>query len=146
MLQFFKTARASAPNADNTSRMYLFIDDAGILCTKDNTGVSSPIQGANTTTFTADVTTARAFLTSDIGKVVVYNSASNGNFSIPNDTTLGLSGSDNAEIQIYQKGTGRPDIVAGSGVTFNVWSGYPSSAQFVTQVIHRVGPNTWAVK
>lgn len=108
--------------------------------------IASTASGGSSPTFSTDVTTGRAFATGDIGTLVVYNSASNGNFTIPNDTTLGLTGSSNATIELYQKGTGRPDVVAGAGVTLRTWAGYPTSTQYVTQTIHRVGPNEWAVK
>lgn len=111
-----------------------------------NTLTIASTSGAVSPTYSADVTTGRTLVTGDIGVTLVYNSASNGNITIPNDATLGITGNTNATIEIYQKGTGRPDIVAGSGVTLRTWVGYPTSAQYVTQTIHRVGANEWAVK
>lgn len=118
----------------------LTYNDAGNTLTIASTG------GSTQPSFSADITTGRTLVTGDIGLTLVYNSASNGNLTIPTDATLGLSGNTNATIEIYQKGTGRPDIVAGSGVTLRTWVGYPTSSQYVTQTIHRVGANEWAVK
>ena len=94
----------------------------------------------------AEDTVGRAIAAVDLKQLVIYNSASNGTFTIPTDAVLGLSGAVNASFEIYQKGNGVPNIVAGSGVTLVVWTGYPTSTFGVTQTVHRVGSNTWAVK
>ena len=94
-------------------------------------------------------TTGRTLAAADLGNLVRYNSASNANFTIPTDATLGITDANaNVSIELYQIGTGRLDIVAdtANGVTLNKWVGYPTSTQFVSQTVHRVAPNTWAVK
>lgn len=94
-------------------------------------------------------TAGRTLAAADLGNLVRYNSASNANFTIPTDVTLGITDANaNVSIELYQIGTGRLDIVAdtANGVTLNKWVGYPTSTQFVSQTIHRVAPNTWAVK
>lgn len=96
--------------------------------------------------FSTDVTLGRTILTTDLQNLLVFNSASNATFTIPTDTILGLSGNTNAYFEIYQKSTGVPSITVASGVTLSTWTGYPTSSQYVTQFVHRVGPNTWAVK
>lgn len=93
-----------------------------------------------------NVTAGATVAASHIGKTIVFTSESDANFTIPNDTTLGLAADDNASFEIFQNGNGVPSVIGGAGVTVNTWVGYPTSAQYVTQTIHRVGPNTWAVK
>lgn len=105
--------------------------------------------GASVPVLRAIDTTGRTLAAADLGNLVRYNSASNANFTIPTDATLGITDANsNVSIEFYQMGTGRLDIVAdtANGVTLNKWVGYPTSTQFVSQTIHRVGPNTWAVK
>lgn len=102
--------------------------------------------GGASATYSTDVTAGRAIVAGDLGNVLIHNSAANGTFTIPDDTTLALAGSSNNSFDIYQKGTGITTVVAGTNVTLNVWAGYPTSSQFVTQTIHRVGVNTWAIK
>ena len=101
---------------------------------------------ASIPTYTADVTTGRNIITTDLQNLIIYNSASNANFQIQLDSTLGLTGSTNASFEIYQKASGTPTITAAAGVTLVIWAGYPTSALGVTQTAHRVGANTWAVK
>ena len=115
-------------------------------------GVAQQAQagGVAASSFSATADTAgRPLVAGDLGKLVRYNSASNANFTIPTDATLGITDATaNVQIEFYQMGTGRLDIVAdtANGVTLNKWVGYPTPTQFVSQTIHRVGPNTWAVK
>lgn len=91
--------------------------------------------------------TTRTFATGDLGNIIVYDNAAVGTFTIPTDATLGSLGATvGVAIEVYQKGAGRVDIVAGSGVTLRKWSGYPSSAQYVTQTVVHVGANEWAVR
>lgn len=91
-------------------------------------------------------TALRTIGTSDLSKTIVYDSAADADFTIPNDTTLGLSGDDGAFIEVYQKGTGVVNFVGSGGTIVRKWTGYPTSSQYVTQTLHRVGDNTWAVK
>lgn len=102
--------------------------------------------GLSVPNYTADVVTGRTIASTDLQNLLIYNAAANGTFTIPTDATLGLSGLTNNSFEIYQKGNGVPNIVAGSGVTLVVWVGYPTSTLGVTQTVHRVGANTWAVK
>lgn len=105
--------------------------------------------GASVPVLRAIDTAGRTLAAADLQNLVRYNSASNANFTIPTDATLGITDANsNVSIEFYQMGTGRLDIVAdtANGVTLNKWVGYPTSTQFVSQTIHRVGPNTWAVK
>ena len=105
--------------------------------------------GASIPALRAIDTAGRTLVAADLSNLVRYNSASNANFTIPTDATLGITDANaNVSIELYQMGTGRLDIVAdtANGVTLNKWVGYPPSVQYVTQTIHRVAPNTWAVK
>lgn len=101
---------------------------------------------ASVPNYSVDNTISRSIVSTDLQNLLVYNSAANGTITIPNDTTLSIAGSTNASFEVFQKSTGVPTIAAGVGVTLNIWAGYPASAQYVTQTIHHVGPNTWAVK
>ena len=101
----------------------------------------------NVPVYSADITTGRSILSTDLqAGPLVYNAAANADFTIPNDSTLSLTGSTNNTFEIYQKGNGVPNIIAGTGVTLVKWAGYPTSTLGVTQTAHRVGANTWAVK
>lgn len=105
--------------------------------------------GASIPVLRAIDTAGRTLVAADLSNLVRYNSASNANFTIPTDATLGIiDANSNVSIELYQLGTGRLDIVAdtANGVTLNKWVGYPTPTQFVSQTIHRVAPNTWAVK
>lgn len=99
-----------------------------------------------TASYTADNTVGRAIVAGDLKNLIIYNSASNANFSIPNDDTLGITGLANTSFELYMKGNGVPLIVAGAGVTLVTWAGYPTPTIGTTQTAHRVGANTWAVK
>lgn len=94
-------------------------------------------------TYTADNTAGRALTSADKGRVVVANSAAVTQFTVPNDTTLAITGSLGVEFELYQKGTGRADFVAGAGVTVHKPLDYPNSSQHVVQKIVRIGANTW---
>jgi len=114
-------------------------------------GGTQGAQAVSAPTFAASPdTVGRTLVAADVnGKLIRYNSASNATFTIPTDAVLGITdATSNVVIEIYQVGTGRVDIAAdtANGVTLNKWTGYPTSTQFVTQTIHRVGANTWAVK
>lgn len=149
---------AAEVTAAAVGKAKLFFVTGGRLATKDESGtlreyaytseVGGGGGGASIPTFSADITVGRAIAPTDLQNLLVYNSASNTDFTIPNDTTLGIAGGSlsNASFEIYQKGNGVPNLVAGSGVTLNKWVGYPTSAIGVTQTVHRVGANTWAVK
>ena len=122
---------------DSTTTTFQVTDGA------DGTGGSG---GASIPAYSADVTAARNIAKADLQNLLIYNSAANANFTIPTDATLELTGATNASFEIYQKGNGVPNFVAGAGVTLVKWAGYPTSALGVTQTAHRVGVNTWAVK
>lgn len=92
------------------------------------------------------LTEQRTILPSDLMDLIKYNSAADGNFIVPDDATLGIEADDAVFIEVYQAGTGVPTFTAGAGVTVNVWSGYPTSSQYVTQTLIHVGANEWAVK
>lgn len=96
--------------------------------------------------YTADITVGRAITAADLIVLLVYNAAANGNFTIPTDAVLGITGLSNASFEIYMKGNGVPVIVGGAGVVLNPWPGYPTPTIGSTQTAHRVGANTWAVK
>lgn len=102
--------------------------------------------GASIPSYSLDVTAGRIIATTDLQNLLVYNSATNATFTIPTDTTLALSGYTNSSFEIFQKGTGVASVVGATGVIINSWVGYPTPTQYVTQTIHRVGANTWAVK
>lgn len=102
--------------------------------------------GSSVPNYSNDVTAGRALVAGDLQSTLIYNAAGNANFQIPLDSALGLSGQTNNSIEIFQKGNGVPNIVAGAGVTLIKWAGYQTSALGVTQTAHRVGVNTWAVK
>lgn len=91
-------------------------------------------------------TSAYTVAVGDLGNLAIYDSAANADVTIPTDAVLALSGATNNSFEVYQKGNGVPNIVAGAGVTLVKWVGYPTSALGVTQTAHRVGANTWAVK
>jgi hypothetical protein len=94
-------------------------------------------------------TVGRTLVFADLQNFLPYNSVSDANFTIPNDTTLGITGANltkNYSIDLGQVGNGKPTFVAGAGVTLEIWSGYPPSAAKVTQTAHRVATNTWWVK
>lgn len=95
-------------------------------------------------TWTADVITSRTIITSDLQNVIVFNSASNQNFTVPNDATLAITGSTNNTISIYHKGNGVASFVAGSGVTITPTAGAITPTLGVTSTLHRVGASTWA--
>lgn len=97
-------------------------------------------------TYTIDNTVGRTIVAGDLKNLIVYNAAANGNFTIPTDATLGITGLANSSFDIYMKGNGVPVIVAGAGVTLVTWAGYPTPSIGTTQTAHRVGANTWAVK
>lgn len=120
--------------------------NAGTKAVTINSTATGSGGSASIPVYSVDVTTGRTIATSDLQNLLVYNSASNATFTLPNDTTLALTGYTNSSFEIFQKGTGVPSVVGASGVTVNTWVGYPTSAQYVTQTIHRVGANTWAVK
>lgn len=103
----------------------------------------SGLGGGASKTYTADNTAGRALTSADKGLVVVANSAAVTQFTVPNDTTMAITGSSAVEIELYQKGTGRCDFVAGAGVTVNKPLDYPNSSQFVVTKIVRTGANTW---
>lgn len=124
-----------------------------VTITTDNTAktitINSTATGggsASVPNYSTDNTVGRSIASTDLQNLIIYNSASNANFSIPNDTTLAITGLVNNSFEIFQKGNGVPSIVAGAGVTLVIWAGYPTSALGVTQTAHRVGANTWAVK
>lgn len=100
-------------------------------------------------TFGADLTLGRDIATADLSKLLNYNSASVGTFTIPSDAALGLTGasaSDSAYFKIFIKGTGRADIIAGAGVIVRNYLGYPTPIQYVMQRATRVGVNEWSVE
>ena len=96
--------------------------------------------------YSADVIAAKTIATADLGTLIEYNSAADAQITIPTDAVLGLSGLTNNSFEVYQKGSGRPSVIAGAGVTVSFWAGYPTSVQGVTQTFHRVGANSWAAK
>ena len=104
---------------------------------------------ASLPTFGADLTVGRDIATADLSKLLNYNSASIGTFIVPTDAALGLTGasaSDSAYFKIFIKGTGRADIVAGSGVLVRKYAGFPTPVQYVMQTCTRVGVNEWTVE
>lgn len=91
--------------------------------------------------------TGRTLETGDLNNIIVMNSSSISTFTIPQDSALGgLGPTVGATIELFQKGAGRVDIVAGAGVTLRKWSGYPTPAQYVSQSIVHIGANEWAVR
>lgn len=145
-------ASARTPSGTNVT---LFLDSNNKLQGKNASGqavnvITEPSnQGQQTQqpvaeTFQAEVTAARALVAGDVGKILPYNSETNGVFNVPDDATLGVTGSDAVTIKLLQLGTGRVDIAAaGAGVTLNKSTDYPSSTQYVIQTIQRVAANTW---
>lgn len=95
-----------------------------------------------------DVTTAggRAITADDLGNEIAYDNAAIGTFTIPTDAVLGISGVTANSFEVYQKGTGRADIVAGADVILRTYGGYPPSSQYVTQTVTRIGANEWSIK
>ena len=140
--------------ADSASDTLTLVAGTNVTLTTNDTNDSITISAtggggggsASIPTYTADVTVGRNIITTDLQNLIIYNSASNANFQIQLDSTLGLTGSTNASFEIYQKASGTPTITAAAGVTLVIWAGYPTSALGVTQTAHRVGANTWAVK
>ena len=100
----------------------------------------------NPINYSTDVVASRTINTNDLQTLVEYNSAIAGSFTIPTDTVLGIAGNSNNFFYLFQKGVGVMSIIAGAGVTLNVPAGFPASVQYTTQYVHRVGPNTWAIK
>jgi len=101
---------------------------------------------ASIPTYSTDVTVGRNIASTDLQNLIIFNSASNANFTIQTDTALALSGFINSSFEVFQKSNGVPSIIAGVGVTLVTWAGYPTSALGVTQTAHRIGANTWALK
>lgn len=145
-------AGQSSVVADSASDTLTLVAGTNITLTTNATNdsiiITSTASGGGYTppTYSTDNTVGKTIAAADLNTLIVYNSAATANFTIPDDATLSLSGVTNNSFEIYQKGTGAPSVIAGAGVTLNKWTGYPTSTQFVTQTVHRVGANTWAVK
>lgn len=151
-IELFTTPEGDVSSAA-VGTLRLFVNAAGQIATKNEYnavqaygeggggGVSVPNR--------IDVTTAggRAIVAGDLGNEIAYDNAAVGTFTIPTDATLGLSGVTVNSFTIYQKGTGRVDIAAGAGVLpIRFYGGFPTSSQYVTQKVKRVGANEWAVE
>lgn len=116
--------------------------DAAVTAVQEGNVTGGSVAASELIAKTAAVTVVIA----DLGNTYVYDSASDVNFTIPNDTALALDADSNASFEVYQKSTGVVNIVGASGVTIRKWTGYPTPSQYVTQSIHHVGANEWAVK
>lgn len=124
---------------------YISGGDAGNGNTGGNNN-SDNTTAAPAMTFVAAETAARALTSNDFGKLLSYDSETNGQFTIPEDSTLGITDSIAYEIKIKQLNTGRVDIVAANAnVTLNKSTDYPSSTQDVIQTLTRTAANTWTL-
>ena len=88
-------------------------------------------------------TVGRALTLADAGKTVLYQSASAGVFTIPNDATLGVTGAAAIKFTVVQLSTGAVSIVGGAGVTNNKPNDIPPAIQYSTEVSTRYGANTY---
>ena len=94
--------------------------------------------------YTIVETVGRALTINDANKTILYNSPSNGTFTIPTDAVLSITGTAEIAFKILQLSVGAVSIVGAAGVTNNKPADIPPAIAFGTEVATRYGVNTYA--